>query len=474
MGLSAKRVLFVTSEMDDFVQVGGLAAVSAALPRALAALCDVRVLVPGYPNVLAKARDMVRVGHCKALAKLPACDVGRCRTSDGIVVYVLLCAELYDRDGTPYVDAHGRDWEDNDIRFARLASAAADLAAGLVDPQWSADLVHANDWESALTPAYIRWRNWNIPSILTIHNLAYQGLFSADTIERIGAPDDAFNVNGFEFYDRVSFLKAGLVYASHVTTVSETYAREITTPEYGCGLDGLLRQRAERQQLTGILNGIDESWDSRTCPDLASPFEAGKWKGKRTNADHVRRKFGIALSNGPLFGLVARLVHQKGVDLVLSVTEAIVQAGGQIVVTGTGERRFERALEDASRRHPQSIGVAIGFDDAEARRIFAGTDFTLMPSRFEPCGLSQMYAQKFGSLPIGHRIGGLAETIDDGRTGFLFESATVEDFLGALCRAFSTFGEKPRLNTMRRNAMARVFSWKQPATEYAGLYRQVA
>jgi starch synthase len=317
------------------------------------------------------------------------------------------------------------------------------------------------------------WRGWQIPSILTIHNLAYQGLFSRDTLARIGAPQNSFHIDGVEFYDKVSFLKAGIVYASHLTTVSETYAQEITTPEFGCGLDGLLRLRAERKQLTGILNGIDESWDSRTCPDLASPFDAGNWKGKRANANHLRRTFGLALSRGPLFGLVARLVHQKGVDLVLSAAETIVEAGGQIVVTGTGEGRFERALQDISRRFPDSIGVTIGFDDGEARRIFAGSDFTLMPSRFEPCGLSQMYAQRFGSLPIGHRTGGLAETIEDGKTGFLFRQASIEAFLGAICRAFSTFGSKSQLNAMRHNAMARAFSWQNSAGDYAALYRRV-
>jgi starch synthase len=470
--LHPDRILFVTSEMDDFVRVGGLAAVSAALPRALAPVCDIRVLVPGYPGVLARAGDLDIVGHCAAFAALPACRIGRCRTPDGLTVYVALCPELYDRAGSPYTDDNGVDWADNDIRFARLAAAAVDLAAGVADPTWMADLVHANDWESALAPAYISWRKLDIPSILTVHNLAYQGLFSPGTMERIGAPREAFHIDGIEFYDKVSFMKAGLVYASHVTTVSETYAREITTPEFGCGLDGVLRQRAQRQELTGIINGIDASWDARTCPDLYSPFDVGQWKGKRANSDHLRRSFGLALSDGPLFGLVARLVHQKGVDLVLPVAEAIVQAGGQIVVMGTGEKRFEEALSDAGRRHPGSIAVTIGFDDAEARRVFAGSDFTLMPSRFEPCGLSQMYAQKFGSLPIGHRIGGLAETIDDGKTGFLFGQATVEHFFGAVCRAFSTFGSKPHLNSMRRQAMEKVFSWKDSAASYAGLYRE--
>ena len=226
------------------------------------------------------------------------------------------------------------------------------------------------------------------------------------------------------------------------------------------------------RELTGILNGIDESWDPRFCAQLAQPFAAGDWKGKQANADYVRKQFGLAVSRGPIFGLVARLVHQKGIDLVLSAADEIVEAGGQIVVTGSGEPAIEQALVDAHRRRPDAIAVTIGFNDAQARRIFAASDFTLMPSRFEPCGLSQMYAQRFGSLPIGHQTGGLAETITDGETGFLFSQPSIESFLGGVRRAFSTFVSTERLDTMRRSAMARTFSWDLSAALYSALYRK--
>jgi starch synthase len=468
------RILFVTPEFGDFVKVGGLGEVSAALPRALGRLCDIRVLVPGYRRVVSRPEPIEIVGACNAFAGLPACSIGRLRTADGMTVYVVLSSELYDRDGTPYLNDKGRDWQDNDIRFGRFAAAAADLAQGLVDADWKPDLVHVNDWHSALVPAYLHWRSAGVPTILTIHNLAYQGLFPRDTLARIGAPPSAFDINGVEFYDKVSFLKAGLVYASHLTTVSATYADEITTPQFGCGLDGLLRLRAERRQLTGILNGVDRSWDSRTCPDLASTYECGNWKGKRANADHVRNAFGLAISRGPLFGLVARLVHQKGVDLVLEAADAIVSAGGQIVVTGTGERYLEHALQAKSRSYAQSIAVNIRYEEGEARRIFAASDFMLMPSRFEPCGLTQMYAKKFGSLPIGHHTGGLADTIEDGKTGFLFREPSLGGLLGAVCRAFSTYASKRQLNSMRRKAMERVFSWEDAAQTYGELYQRVA
>jgi starch synthase len=343
-----------------------------------------------------------------------------------------------------------------------------------LDKNWSADLVHANDWQAGLVPAYLKWNGWNIPSLLTIHNLAFQGLFSQDSLRRIGAPSGVFQIEGVEFYGKVSFLKAGLQYASHLTTVSETYAREITMAEHGCGLEGVLKRRADARQLTGILNGIDESWDSRTCPDLVQPFGAGAWDAKRLNADHLRQEFGLAVSRGPLFGLVARLVHQKGVDLVLAASDAIVKAGGQIIIAGKGDPQFEEALIDTQRRRPDAIAAAIRFDSGEARRIFAGTDFMMVPSRFEPCGLSQMYAQRFGSLPIGRRTGGLAETITDGETGFLFSDPSATSFMGGIVRAFVTFSRTSQLNKMRETAMARSFSWTQSAASYGNLYRGLA
>src|SRR5579863_3964613 len=458
--------------MDDFVRVGGLAAVSAALPRALRRFSDVRILLPGYSDVVEQFVHLEIVGQSPALAEMPECSIALGSTKDSLPVYVLLCPQLYDRPGNPYGYASGRDWPDNDIRFGRLASVAAQLAAGTLDKNWAADLVHANDWQAALVPAYLAWSGSKIPSILTIHNLAYQGLFSKASLRRIGAPADAFHIDGLEFYDKLSFLKGGLVYASHLTTVSATYAKEITTHELGCGLEGLLRRRSDAEQLTGILNGIDESWDPRACAQLAQQFAPGDWEGKQANSDYVRHQFGLAVSRGPIFGLVARLVHQKGIDLVLAAADEIIDAGGQIVVTGSGEPKIEKALVEAHRRRPDAIGVNIGFNDGQARRIVAGSDFTLMPSRFEPCGLSQMYAQKFGSLPIGHQTGGLAETIADGETGFLFSQPSTESFLGGIRRAFSTFMAKDRLDIMRRSAMSRSFSWDVSAAYYGALYRK--
>jgi starch synthase len=472
-----RRILFVTPEMADFVKVGGLGEVSAALPRSLLENCDVRVLVPGYRAVLGRRDEIEVIGGLPALAGIPACGLGRILTADGLIVYVVLCDELYDRDGTPYNDAQGGDFPDNDIRFARLSLAAVEMAEGRGDPDWAPDLIHANDWPSALAPAYAAWRGAKTASLLTVHNLAYQGVFDASRLPTLGIPRSAFTVDGAEFYGKLSFLKAGLFYASHVTTVSSTYAQEITRPEHGCGLHGLLADRARQGRLSGILNGIDESWDPRKSDSKngfwpQNRFDMSVWKGR--NAEHVRSAFSLALSRGPLFAIVSRLVHQKGLDLAIDAAETILARGGQLVATGKGESRFEEGMRDLARRHPGAVGVRIGFDDEEARRMFAASDFLLMPSRFEPCGLSQMYAQKYGSLPIAYRTGGLADTIEDGVTGFLFNKFSRDGLVSAIGRAFEAHTSKRELRRMRRLAMARKFDWKRSAADYARLYRRVA
>ena len=463
-----RKVLFVTSEITDYVQTGGLGEVSAALPRALRALSDVRILIPGYRQVLDRAGQIHPVALLPGLGDIPACALGRTQTTDGIAVYVVLNADLYDRPGGLYLDPDGKDWPDNDIRFARLSLAAAEIAAGTGDPNWAPDNLHLNDWPTALAAGYLAWRGSDTPVLLTIHNLAYQGAFDVSRRATLGIPEAAYKVDGVEFYGRLSFLKAGVYYADHLTTVSQTYAQEITTPQFGCGLHGLLSERSRQGRLTGILNGIDETWDPRNS-DHGDAFDPHHWKGR--HADYVRGLFGLALSRGPLFAIVSRLVHQKGVDLSIDVAEEIVAQGGQLVVTGQGESRFEERMRDLADRHPSQVGVRIGFDGAEARAMFAGSDFLLMPSRFEPCGLSQMYAQRFGSLPIAHSTGGLADTIEDGRTGFLFHSPTAGHLKTAVRRALQTFGSGRHLIDMRHAAMARTFGWGDSARRYASLYQ---
>jgi starch synthase len=469
-----RKLLYVTPEMADYVKAGGLGEVSAALPRSLRQEYDVRVLIPGYRAVTASPDEIRVVARLPAAHGLPAAELGQIDAPDGLSLFVVLCPELYDRPGSPYGDEGGRDWADNDVRFGRLGLAAAAIAAGLPDLGWTPDVLHLNDWPSALAPAYLAWAGADCPSVLTIHNLAYQGLFGRDRLPRLGVPPEAFGIEGVEFYGKLSFLKAGIVYASHVTTVSETYAREITTPQFGCGLDGLLRRKAMEGKLSGILNGIDESWDPRTDPHLESKFTAGDLTGKDANAEEVRREFGLAVSRGPLFAVVSRLVHQKGVDLTMDATETIVRQGGQIVITGRGERRFEKGVEALAAKFPGQVGVRVGFEESTARRMYAGSDFLLMPSRFEPCGLAQMYAQRFGSLPIATKTGGLADTIEDDVTGFLFKEPSLGAMLSAVYRAVDAFKSRKKLSAMRRAAMGKSFAWQRSALDYKALYDKVA
>ena len=464
------RILYVTPEISDFVKAGGLGDVSAALPRALRAHSDVRVLLPGYRQVLQRCRTLTVVGRLDGLAGIPPCDIAQIRMPDGLVAYVVLAPSLYDREGTPYGSAQGQDWHDNDVRFARLSLAAAEIAGGRAQMPWRPDLLHLNDWPTALAAGYAVWRNVAVSSLLTIHNLAYQGLFSQDCLGRLGIPAAAFHLNGVEFHGKVSFLKAGIAFASEISTVSTTYAREITTAEFGCGLDGLLKLRADQGRLTGIINGIDDSWDPSIGDRIASPFDARDLSGKERNADQVRAAFKLAVSRGPLFAVVSRLVHQKGLDLMIGAAETVVRAGGQIAIMGQGEAVVERELGALANRHRGEIALKIGFDETEARCMFAGSDFLLMPSRFEPCGLSQMYAQRFGSLPIARRTGGLADSIEDGLTGFLFRAVSVEGCREAVGRALNVFGNIDIFAAMRRLAMERNFSWSRSAASYQDIY----
>ncbi|WP_314020211.1 glycogen synthase GlgA [Stutzerimonas degradans] len=468
-----KKILFVTSELTDLIKTGGLADVSAALPRALGALHDVRVLIPGYAQVLRSGHAIRVVGSLSAQAEIPACRIGRMDMPDGLIIYVLICPELYEREGNPYGDGHGNDWPDNPVRFARLCLAGAEIAAGTACIRWTPELVHAHDWPTGLTPAYMHWRGLRTPSVFTIHNLAYQGNIDMSLRRSLALPHEACGVERMEFYGKLSLLKAGIAYASHVTTVSATYAQEITTEEFGCGMEGFLRMKARQGLLSGLLNGIDESWEPQSDPHLVRGFSARDWQGKAANAAYVRQAFGLEADASPLFAVVSRLVQQKGIDLTLAVAETIVANGGQLAILGQGEPHIEEEVRELARRYPGRVAAHIGFNERDARRLFAGSDFLLMPSRYEPCGLSQMYAQRYASLPIARRTGGLADSIEDGLTGFLFDQTSVDSYRHAVLRALEIHQRPDLLCAMRCRAMATGFFWRHAIAPYDHLYQQL-
>lgn len=471
--VNKKNILFVTSEYADLIKVGGLGDVSAALPKALLKRNDIRVLIPGYKQVIESGYTITPIADIAAFAGLPACKLGAMQINNGPIIYVVLCPELYEREGNPYGDAQGKDWSDNHIRFARFSLAAADIARGAIALNWQPELVHAQDWPAALTPAYMAWQGQKTPSVFTIHNLAHQGLCSPDVSADLGLPSEAFTIESMEFYGKLSFLKAGINYASHITTVSETYAHEITSQAFGCGLEGLLKKKLDQGLLSGITNGIDESWEPSSDPHLVEGFASRQWHGKRANTRYLEKMFGLQPSTGPLFAVVSRLAHQKGLDLTLKIANTIVSEGGRLVVMGCGEAKLERELIRLAQHHPKQIGVHIGFNEADARRIFAGSDFLLMPSRFEPCGLSQMYAQRFGSLPIAHCTGGLADTIDDGLSGFLFSELSVDSYRHAVQRALNVYKRPNLLCAMRCHAMNSPQYWKESVLPYDQMYRRL-
>jgi starch synthase len=472
--VSAIKALFVTSEVAGLSKAGGLGEVSIGLPLALLQRgIDIRILMPAYQEVIAKLPYVNWFGDLPGRAGIPPGRLGETRLSEGLILYLVAVPSLFDRRGTPYCTPEGPDWQDNHLRFARLSLSAADIATGCGGLSWTPDIVHANDWPGGLTPAYMRWDGTNVPTVLTIHNIAHQGNFDSSQRQLLAIPDPAFHIEGVEFHGRVSFLKAGCFYASHLTTVSPTYATEIMKETHSAGLHGLMQSRAARGQLSGIVNGIDESWNPSCDPHLPHHFDPDDLNGKRANADAVRTDLCLRPSEGPLFGIVSRMVHQKGLDFVAEVANDIVENGGQIAILGLGDPEIEHMLNCTSRRHRDDIGVLIGFNEPVARRIVAGSDFTLMPSRFEPCGLTQMHAQRYGALPIAHATGGLADTIDDGTTGFLFSTLSSDGLMAACHRAFETYEDDVHLADMRRAAMAQCFGWSGAAAEYEALYRRL-
>ncbi len=485
------RLLQVSAELFPLLKTGGLADIAGALPVALAAAGeDIRVLLPGFPAILAGVTDLALVAEFSAPWGTRARLLhGRIATSGvpperALHAYVIEAPALYERPGNPYEDTQRQPYADNHRRFALLGWTAARLAQGL-DPYWQPEVVHSHDWHAGLTPAYLAFaqatQGRRVGSVFTVHNLAYQGVFPSQDFSGLGLPDAAFQVNGLEYHGQLSFMKAGLYYADQLTTVSPTYAREIQTPEQGCGLDGLLRGRVGA--LTGILNAVDSAvWNPATDALLAQPYEVRRMAGKAICKAALQQALGLTVAPGkPLFAVVSRLSEQKGLHLVLAGLDALLAQGGQLALLGNGDRWLEDAFRQRAAAAPESVSVTIGYDESMAHRLFGASDVTLVPSLFEPCGLTQMYGLRYGSLPLVRRVGGLADTVvdctledmaSDQATGFVFDDFNPAGYSRALRRAFALYARPPEWRRVRATAMRRPADWATAADQYIEVYRQ--
>jgi starch synthase len=486
------RVLHVASELYPLLKTGGLADVTGALPAALVEQgADARLLLPGFPAVADGLEDLRPVARLERTfgASAATLELGRL-PGGGLPVYLIRADAFYARDGNPYADAEQVPYGDNAQRFALLGWTAARLAQHL-DPDWAPQIVHAHDWHAGLAPAYLRAAARErgrtsgaglARTVFTVHNLAYQGIFPAYQFPSLGLPPDFFDMRGIEFYGQLSFLKAGLYYADRITTVSPTYAREIQTVAQGGGLEGLLRGRSH--DLTGILNGVDYAvWNPASDASITVQYTPTRLTGKIRCKTALQARFGIAQKHDALlFGVVSRLTEQKGLDLLLAAVPEIVSRGGQLVVLGTGDPALEQGLARVAHAHPESVAIELGFDETLAHTIVAGADVMAVPSRFEPCGLTQLYALAYGALPLVHGVGGLADTVVDASlenladglaTGFVFERFEPRGITAAIRRAFALHARHGDWRTTQQRAMRADFGWSASAAQYLALYREL-
>jgi len=496
--MSTLRVLFVTSEAYPLSKTGGLADVSHSLPNALRHLgVDIRLLLPGYPSVLEKLMFIEVHENLMLFANREPVRVLGGFVPGGInPIYIVDSPSLYLREGGPYQDPQGNEWPDNALRFATLSKVAA--LFGEYSLLFKPHILHCNDWQSGLAPAYLSYHRTpaRAKSVMSVHNIAYQGVFGPEmaglfslpptdmvrAVKLLGLPEESFKVQGVEYYGRMSFLKAGLQYADWITTVSPTYAKDIQTATFGYGLQGLLTSR--QHQLTGILNGIDtEAWNPATDRYLVKHYSVEDLASKTENSRALRNKLGLEQApRKPLLGMITRLTHQKGLDLLVPIIPDLIQQGAQLVLLGSGDKELESRLQQYARLLPSQISVTLGYDEALAHQIEAGADLFLMPSLFEPCGLNQMYSMHYGTVPIVRRTGGLADTVIDATpvnienqtaTGFVFEEASSQQLLDCIQRALKTFRNKELWQLLQINGMTSDFSWYHSAQEYVALYHHL-
>ncbi len=475
------KVLFAASEAVPFAKTGGLADVAGSLPQALAALGhDVRVVIPRYGSIDPVKNKLKNV----ATFTVPVgswherCDVLEGRLGRDITVYFIKKDIYFDRADF-YQNKQG-DFPDNAERFTFFSRAVLELCRHL---DFAPDIIHTNDWQTGLTSFFLRtvYRGTKLfegtRNVFTIHNLGYQGNFWHWDMRFVGDAWHYFNPEGFEFWGNISFLKAGLVYSDIVTTVSRTYSREIQTPEYGHGMEGVLTKRSS--DLFGIVNGIDyEEWDPARDPFIAKKFSADRPAGKADCKAALRKKIGLPTNDAPLVGMVTRLVDQKGLDIVTEAFPGIMKLGAQFVVLGTGEAKYQKFFAEAASRYPKQARALLKYDEAVAKAIYAGGDLFLMPSRYEPCGLSQLIALRYGTVPVVRRTGGLTDTVTNysprtGKgSGFVFEEYASGPLLAGLKRAIETYREPKVWKQLMKNGMEQDFSWEKSAKEYEKVYRK--
>lgn len=476
----AIKLLSVASEIYPLIKTGGLADVAGALPGALVGHdVETRTLVPGYPSVLLRAGKAKVVRRYEALFGATATVLAA--HVDGLDLLILDAPDFFAREGGPYGDHAGNDWGDNWRRFAALSRVGADIAAEGIKG-WRPAIVHAHDWQAAMTAAYMRFGPAHgIPKIVTIHNLAFQGRFGADIFGQLGLPAEAWGVDGVEYYGGTGFLKAGLVSADAITTVSPTYAEEIRSPMNGMGLDGLINGRSDR--LHGILNGVDtDIWNPAEDELIARRYSARGLGGRSTNRKALEKRFGLQRDDAPIFVIISRLTWQKGMDQMVGAIDHLVGLGGKLAVLGSGDHALEGSFLAAAERHRGRVGVQIGYDEPLSHLLQAGGDAILIPSRFEPCGLTQLYGLRYGCVPVVARVGGLADTVIDANeaavnagvaTGILFSAGDPLALYGAIARSVRLHGDPNAWQAIQRAGMRADFSWTHSAARYAALYRDL-
>ncbi|QGP80670.1 glycogen synthase GlgA [Sphingobium sp. CAP-1] len=474
------KLLSVASEIYPLIKTGGLADVAGALPGALAGHgVAARTLVPGYPSVISRLGKAKVVRRYDDLFGAPATVLAA--QVAGLDLLVLDAPDYFAREGGPYGDHGGNDWSDNWRRFAALSRVGADMAEGGLKG-WRPDIVHVHDWQAAMTAAYMRFGPAaSVPKVVTIHNLAFQGRFGADIFPRLGLPPQAWGVDGVEYYGGIGYLKAGLVSADAITTVSPTYAQEIRSSVHGMGLDGLINGRVDR--LHGILNGVDtDIWNPAADALIPKAYHARALGARAGNRRALERRFGLEADGAPIFIIVSRLTWQKGMDLMVDALDHLVGMGAKLAVLGSGDHPLEGALLGAADRHRGRIGVQIGYDEPLSHLLQAGGDAILIPSRFEPCGLTQLYALRYGCVPVVARVGGLADTVIDANeaavsagaaTGVVFTPSDPLALHGAINRVVELHRDKPVWQAMQRAGMRADFSWPHSAARYADLYRSL-